>query len=166
MTDAPASAARPRSRRRFDSLEQEAYLHLWRAYDRLKGIEDELFSAHGLSAQQYNALRLLRSVHPGTMPVLVMGSRLISRAPDMTRMLDRLEKRDWVHRERRAENRRVVEVGITPAGIALLDQLADSVRDCHQRQLGHLSPEELQRLVELLNKARAPHEDLEGPWKP
>ena len=164
MTEAPGLPTRPR--RRFDSPEQEAYLHLWRTYDRLRGLEDELFGRFGLSAQQYNALRLLRSVHPGTMPVLVMGSRLISRAPDMTRMLDRLELRGWVNRERRAENRRVVEVGITPAGTALLDELADAVRDCHQRQLGHLSPDQLRQLVELLKVARAPHEDAEGPWTP
>ena len=89
---------------RFDSLQQEAYLNLWRTYDRLKVVEDELFVQFDLSAQQYNALRLLDAVHPGAMPTLALGQRLISRAPDMTRMLDRLEERGLVQRERRPEN--------------------------------------------------------------
>ena len=58
----------------FDSLEQEVYLNLWRTYDRLKFLEDEVFGRVGLSAQQYNALRLLRSVHPDAMPTLVLES--------------------------------------------------------------------------------------------
>ena len=76
---------------RFDSLQQEAYLSLWRTYDRLKSLEDELFAEFDLSAQQYNSLRLLEAVQPGTMPTSALGNKLISRAPDMTRLLDRLE---------------------------------------------------------------------------
>lgn len=150
---------------RFDSLFQEAYLNLWRTYDRLKAIEDELFSQFDLSAQQYNALRLLEASHPATVPTLTLGTRLISRAPDMTRMLDRLEERSLVHRERRPENRRVVEVGITPAGLKLLDKLAGAVQDCHKRQLGHLSSRDLKQLVELLQTVRQPHEDPESLWR-
>src|SRR5215510_8490123 len=103
-------------RKRFDSPEQEAYLHLWRTYDRLKAIEERLFQQYDLSPQQYNALRLLRAAQPETIPTLALGARLISRAPDMTRLLDRLEERRLVKRDRRPENRRVVEVGITPIG--------------------------------------------------
>ncbi|MBS0201709.1 MAG: MarR family transcriptional regulator [Planctomycetes bacterium] len=150
---------------RFDSLFQEAYLNLWRTYDRLKAIEDELFSQFDLSAQQYNALRLLEASHPATVPTLTLGTRLISRAPDMTRMLDRLEERSLVHRERRPENRRVVEVGITPAGLKLLDKLADAVQDCHKRQLGHLSSRDLKQLVELLQTVRQPHEEPQSLWR-
>src|ERR1700759_2967151 len=97
---------------RFDSPFQEAYLSLWRTYDRLRAIEDEMFSHFDLSAQQYNALRLLAAVPPHSVPFLTLGAPLISRAPDMTGMLDGLEERDLVHRERKPENRRVVEVGI------------------------------------------------------
>ena len=70
------SAKSPRRKRggKFDSLEQEAYLSLWRTYDRLKTLEDELFGRYDLSAQQYNALRLLRSAHPNTMPTLALGA--------------------------------------------------------------------------------------------
>ena len=150
---------------RFDSLQQEAYLSLWRTYDRLKSLEDELFAEFDLSAQQYNSLRLLEAVHPGTMPTSALGNRLISRAPDMTRLLDRLEERQLVHRERRSDNRRVVEIGITAAGLQLLEQLMPTVRECHNKQLGHLSEKELKQLLELLHAVRLPHEDEDSLWR-
>jgi DNA-binding MarR family transcriptional regulator len=151
-------------RKRFDSPEQEAYLHLWRTYDRLKAIEERLFQQYDLSPQQYNALRLLRAAHPETIPTLALGGRLISRAPDMTRLLDRLEERKFVKRERRPENRRVVEVGITPVGLELLEQLDEQVRQCNHEQLGHLNPKSLAQLVALLEEARSPHETPDQPW--
>lgn len=150
---------------RFDSLQQEAYLSLWRTYDRLKSFEDELFAKFDLSAQQYNSLRLLEAVHPGTMPTSALGNRLISRAPDMTRLLDRLEERQLVHRERRSDNRRVVEVGITENGLHLIEQLAAAVRECHHKQLGHLSEKELKQLLELLHAVRLPHEEEDSFWR-
>ncbi|PQO42588.1 MarR family transcriptional regulator [Blastopirellula marina] len=146
--------------RKFDSLEQEVFLNLWRTYDRLKAFEEELFGQVGLSAQQYNTLRLLKSVYPESMPTLVLGSRLISRAPDMTRLLDKLEQRGLLQRERRPENRRVVEVTITDEGRQLLEELAPKVEACHRKQLGHLSPEALRQLASLLKEARDPHEDV------
>lgn len=149
---------------KFDSLQQEAYLNLWRTYDRLKVVEDELFAKHDLSAQQYNALRLLETVHPGTMPTLALGQKLISRAPDMTRMLDRLEQRNLVQRERRPENRRVVEVAIAPAGLQLLEELSTQVREGHKRQLGHMTARDLKHLIELLQAARNPHEEQGSRW--
>src|SRR5690348_3572214 len=152
-------------RQRFDSPQQEAFLNLWRTYDRLKALEDELFGRYDLTAQQYNALRLLRAAHPNPMPTLALASHLVSRAPDITRLLDRLAERGLIARERPAENRRTVHVGITPAGIALLDELADRVRECHLRQLGHLCPEELETLTDLLRRARAPHETPESNWR-
>src|SRR5690606_18237415 len=83
-------------RGRFDSPEQEAYLNLWRTYDRLRALEDELFARFELTAQQYNALRLLQARHPEPMPTLAVAGRLVSRAPDITRLLDRLEQRGLV----------------------------------------------------------------------
>lgn len=151
-------------RHTFDSPEQEVFLGLWRTYDRLRALEEELFAAYDLSPQQYNALRLLRSVHPGSMPTLQLASWLISRAPDITRMVDRLENAGLVRRERLPENRRVVQVAITDAGIELLRKLARPVRECARRQLGHLSPEQQQQLIELLRAARAPHEDPRSGW--
>src|SRR6476469_1143603 len=91
-------SASPARARTFDSPEQEVFLNLWRTYDRLRELEDELFRRHDLTAQQYNALRLLRAVHPDGMPTLQLASRLISRAPDITRLLVKLEQRRLVRR--------------------------------------------------------------------
>jgi DNA-binding MarR family transcriptional regulator len=162
----PATAAAPRPHRlRFDSPQQEVYLSLWRTYDRLRTLEDELFGRHDLTAQQYNALRLLRAAHPQKVPTLVLAARLVSRAPDITRLLDKLRDRGLIERERPADNRRVVNVGISEAGVALLDEIADEVRECHLRQLGHLSPVQMKKLVDLLRKAREPHEAEESHWR-
>src|SRR5947209_1988307 len=145
-------------KRHFDSPEQEAFLGLWRTYDRLRALEDQLFAAHGLTPQQYNALRLLRAVHPGALPTLDLAARLVSRAPDITRLLDKLETRKLIERDRPAANRRTVRVRISERGLALLGELAEPVRRCHARQLGHLSRKELADLTALLRKARSPHE--------
>jgi DNA-binding MarR family transcriptional regulator len=150
---------------RFDSLEQEAFLNLWRTYDRLRALEEALFSQFDMSAQQYNALRLLRAAYPQSMPTLALGAKLISRAPDMTRLLDKLEARQLVRRERRSENRRVVEVAITDEGLQLLKKLDDPVQACAKEQLGHLGGASLQALIELLHRARQPHEDPESIWR-
>jgi DNA-binding MarR family transcriptional regulator len=148
-----------RAARSFDSLEQEAYLNLWRTYDCLKAIEEEVFARYGLSAQQYNALRLLQAAS-GVLPTLAIAAKLVSRAPDITRLLDRLEARGLVQRERRADNRRVVQVGITPAGKSLLQAMSADVRRCGQRQLGHLANPDLVALIALLKESRAPHETV------
>ena len=160
--DAPVAV---KSAKRFDSPQQEVYLNLWRTYDRLRAYEDELFGRHGLTAQQYNALRLLRSAHPGKVPTLSVAARLVSRAPDITRLLDKLAARRLIERERPPDNRRVVNVGITANGLGLLDTLADDVRACHDRQLGHLSEEEMALLAALLRKARQPHEPPATGWR-
>jgi DNA-binding MarR family transcriptional regulator len=158
------SSGRP-GRAGFDSPEQEVFLNLWRTYDRLRALEEELFARHELTPQQYNALRLLRAAHPGSLPTLALAGRLVSRAPDITRLLDRLEDRGLVRRDRPADNRRVVRVAITDAGLALLVALAGPVRACHARQLGHLSPEQLRQLSELLREARRPHEEPGSGWR-
>jgi DNA-binding MarR family transcriptional regulator len=150
--------------RRFDSPEQEAFLNLWRTYDRLRALEDELFAGFDLTPQLYNLLRLLKAARPEPVPTLALADRLVSRAPDVTRMLDKLEARGLVSRVRSAEDRRSVLVEITDAGLALLARIAAPLRACHARQLGHLPPADLERLTELLKAARAPHEPSET-WK-
>jgi DNA-binding MarR family transcriptional regulator len=158
--------ARPgRAARRFDSPEQEAFLSLWRTYDRLRALEDELFARFGLTPQQYNALRLLRAEHPDPLPTLALAERLVSRAPDITRMIDLLEQRGLVARTRKPTDRRSVLLAITPAGLALIDEIAGPLRECHARQLGHLSEARLAKLTALLKAARAPHEPDGSPWK-
>ena len=149
----------------FDSLEQEAYLQLWRTFDRLREIDEKLFASHGLSAQQYNALRVLRAAFPRRLATSALGARLVSRAPDMTRLLDKLESQGLVQRCRSRENRRLVEVSITSGGRALVDRLAAAVRRCGRDQLGHLDRVSLRRLIHLLVRARDPHDrDAADAW--
>jgi len=152
------------SKTRFDSLEQEAFLGLWRTYDRLRALEDELFARYELTPQQYNALRLLRRDHPKPIRTLDLAARLVSRAPDITRLLDKLEQRELVVRDRPADNRRIVRVGITTAGSDLLNRLRGPLRECHAQQLGHLTQKQLKAFVALLQAARLPHEDPDSSW--
>ncbi len=161
---ATSSVPAPSRKPRFDSPEQEAFLNLWRTYDCLKALEEELFTSFQLSAQQYNALRLLRSVYPASLQTLALGRLLISRSPDTTRMLDRLEQRQLIIRERRSENRRVVEIAITQQGLKLLDEMASDVQAMHTRQLGHLNRTEQRELTALLKRIREPHEDASCNW--
>ncbi len=161
---AVAQARQVRPSRRFDSLEQEVFLNLWRTYDRLRAFEDELFASFDLTPQQYNALRILRSVHPEKINTLELAARLVSRAPDITRLLDKLEQRGLIERDRPAENRRIVRVGITRAGIDLLEAMREPILECHTNQLGHLTQQQLRELVALLRAAREPHEEHGGAW--
>jgi DNA-binding MarR family transcriptional regulator len=159
------SSASERKLARFDSPEQEVYLNLWRTYDRLRMLEDALFSQFDLNCQQYNVLRLLKAALPNSMPTLELAGRLVSRAPDITRMLDKLERSGWIQRIRPGENRRQVLVQITDSGIELLRTLAEPLRQCHRQQLGHLSEEQQRKLCELLQAARAPHEASDSTWR-
>ncbi len=151
-------------RLRFDSPFQEAYLSLWRTFDRLRTIEEEAFGRFDLTGQQYNVLRLLHVRASQPLPTLALAERLVSRAPDITRILDKLEARKLVYRTRSDKDRRSVHVGITPAGTALLRKLEKPLADCEIRQLGHMDVADLGRLIELLHAARAPHEPPGSPW--
>jgi DNA-binding MarR family transcriptional regulator len=149
---------------KFDSTEQRVFLHLWRTYDLLKAVEEECLVQFEVTAQQYNVLRILKAVAPDGLPTMQLGQRMISRGPDMTRMLDRLEARALIKRQRQDDNRRVVEAWITKAGIALLDAMQDKILIMHQKQVGHLSPDQQQQLILLLRLVRQPHEDASCDW--
>jgi DNA-binding MarR family transcriptional regulator len=150
--------------RKFDSSEQQAYLSLWRTYDRLKAIEDQLFAKWDLTPQQYNVLRLLEAAHPNPLPTLALSTRLISRAPDITRMLDKLENNAWIERTRSTEDRRAVLVGLTLDGQSLLQEIAKPLEELHMAQVGHLSKKQLSQLCDLLRLVREPHEAPGSDW--
>ncbi len=138
---------------------------LWRTYDRLRAVEDDLFACFDLTAQQYNALRLLRSESPEALPTLALAERLVSRAPDITRLLDKLEERGLITRTRPPQNRRSVLVAIAEPGLSLLERIAAPLRACHAKQLGHMPAADLTKLIALLKIARAPHESEQSIWK-
>jgi len=159
----PERTETPRPRK-FDSPEQEAFLNLWRTYDKLHQIEQAWLDRCDLSPQQYNTLRLLRGAHPEKLQTLRISAGLVSRAPDISRLIDKLEARGLVDRQRPGDNRRVVLVGLTQAGSELLAQLDAEVVDCAARQLGHLPKPKLRALIDLLREARAPHEEPGSTW--
>jgi DNA-binding MarR family transcriptional regulator len=138
----------------FDALEQEAMLNLARTCDVLAGeIATQVFKPAALSAAQYNVLRILRGAGEH-LPCGEIANRMIARDPDMTRLLDRLEKRKLVSRCRQQTDRRVVAVRITDAGLKLLAELDPKLLAAHRAQLGHMDEAELKQLIALLEKAR------------
>jgi DNA-binding MarR family transcriptional regulator len=132
--------------------------------DRIKAIEDQLFDHWEITPQQYNVLRLLQASLPNPIPTLSLSNRLVSRAPDITRMLDKLEKSQWIERIRSVEDRRTVLVTITAQGKKLLREIAQPLSESHVAQLGHLTGKELRQLCELLRKVRLPHEPENSDW--
>jgi DNA-binding MarR family transcriptional regulator len=142
--------------RPFDSLEQEAALNLRRTCDALASFEANVFRPTELSPTQYNVLRILRGAGE-PLPCGEIAARMITREPDMTRLLDRLERRGLLSRSRQQNDRRVVKISITVKGLELLASLDDIVRDTHKRQLGHLGEAKLRQLIDLLEQARQPN---------
>jgi DNA-binding MarR family transcriptional regulator len=141
-------------KRPLGTLEEDAFVALLRAADVLQWRAEEMFKEHGLSATQYNALRILRGAGPGGLTCSEIGERMINRDPDITRLLDRLERRSLVRRKREPQDRRVIRCGITNAGLALLKALDRPVLTLNRRLLGHLGEGRLQSLISLLETAR------------
>lgn len=139
----------------FESLEQEAFLNLLRTSDQLNTEFTRLFATHGLSGPQYNVLRILRGSGDEGLPCLEVAGQMITRMPDITRLVDRLEAAGFVERCRTESDRRVVLVKITATGIELLSRLDLPVRELHKKVLAHLSHDELMELSRLLTKARS-----------
>jgi DNA-binding MarR family transcriptional regulator len=135
------------------SPEEAAFLDLLRTSDLLtRGIVPVLKIAD-LSPTQYNVLRILRGSREG-LPCGEIAKRMITRDPDITRLLDRLEKRGLISRRREPKDRRMVLTRITPEGLQLLARLDEPLLKAHRRQLGHLGRESLRKLAALLQAAR------------
>ena len=151
-----------KKRHPFEVPEQEVALNVARTADHLASEFSRLFKDYGISGAQYNVLRILRGA--GTeLPCLEISGRMISHLPDITRLVDRLERAGLVARCRTEEDRRLVLVRITEAGLKLLAELDEPVVARHRRQLGHLSAEEMAELNRLLVKARRPGPDDPAP---
>ncbi len=146
-------------RRPFDHPEQEAFLNLMRTQSVLASPFDRLFEEHGISASGFNILRILRGAREAGLehgkPCHAIGEQMVARVPDVTRLVDRLEKAGLVARHRCTKDRRVVYVAITNAGLELLARLDGPTLELHRAQLGHMTPAELQELSRLLTLARA-----------
>jgi DNA-binding MarR family transcriptional regulator len=143
----------------FECREQEVFLNLMRTAEALAEGMSSVLKPANLSGAQYNVLRILRGAnascceHSG-LACREIGSRMVTKDPDMTRLLDRMEKAGLIKRERAKEDRRVVKTAITDQGQALLKELDAPILEMHRKQLGHLGEEKLCQLSALLEEAR------------
>ena len=138
----------------FSSREQEAYLALLRTADALQSRTELKLKEFGLTGTQYNALRILRGAGPDGLPCSEIGERMITRDPDITRLLNRLEQRGLVERARDRQDRRVIFGKITVAGLKLLQELDGPIEKHSRELLRHVGQGPLKRLIDLLELVR------------
>lgn len=142
------------ARTRETQLEAQVFVGLLRAADALTRGAEALLKPSGLSGTQYNVLRILRGAGADGLACREVGCRMISRDPDITRLLDRLEVRGLISRTRGEDDRRVVRTFITQEGLRILAKLDAPVYELHRRQFRQLSPKKLRQLSRLLEKTR------------
>ena len=145
-----------RQTRPFVSLHQEAYLNLARTAAVLSHSFNEAIKPYGITATQYNVLRILRGAGNTGLCRNDVRDRLVAQVPDVTRLLDRMEEAGLIERERETTDRRLVTTRITAEGLRVLDALDAPIVEVHRAQLGHLTRQQLTTLIELLSLAREP----------
>ncbi len=143
-----------KQKRPFTSAEQEAYLSLLRTADALQSSMETKLKEFGLTGTQYNALRILRGAGADGLPCTEISARMITHDPDITRLLNRLEKRGLARRLRDKKDRRVIYGKITSQGLTLLREMDEPIEQYGREILGHLSPADLRKLIELLEAVR------------
>jgi DNA-binding MarR family transcriptional regulator len=142
----------PKSSCPAEQLEAQLFVAVLKTADSLSQQAEQLIKSVGLTSAQYNVLRILRGAEPEGLPCRAIGERMISRDPDMTRMLDRMEKRELITRNRETTDRRVVKTRITQEGVKLLKKLDQPVRELHKAQFQHMRTARLKTLSELLEE--------------
>jgi len=136
-------------------VQDRIFVALLQTADALSQEAEQFLKTAGLTGTQYNVLRILRGAEPEGLPCRGIGDRMISHDPDMTRLLDRMEKRGLITRERRTDDRRVVKTRITPRALRLLKTLDQPIHELHKRQFWHMTAARLKILSRLLEEVRA-----------
>ncbi|MBN1517080.1 MarR family transcriptional regulator [Candidatus Sumerlaeota bacterium] len=139
-------------RKRKPYLEQDVWVAIVSAYQRFYPTYVALFRRFGLSPEQYNALRILNGAGEEGLPVKAIAARMLHRTPDITRLIDRLERAELVERNRTALDRRVVMVTLTEKGLERLDNIDEPLRELHFQNYHHMDPEILRNVTEFLNQ--------------
>ena len=137
------------------TLEHQAYLAVQRLALRLRDDTEQLLKNEGLSATQYNVLRILRGAGDDSLTCGDIAGRLLNKDPDVTRLLDRMEKQGLVERARSQHDRRVLLTRLSEQGRAVVDRFDEPMLDLHRRQFQHLSPARLRLLLDLLGELDA-----------
>ncbi len=132
--------------------EDRAFIALQKAADKLALQAEQLLKSKGLTGAQYNVLRILRGAELQGLACSSIAERMISHDPDMTRLLDRMEKRHLITRQRQSDDRRVVKTRITGGGMELLKRLDPTVRELHKRQFAHMAAARVRTLADLLGE--------------
>jgi MarR family transcriptional regulator, organic hydroperoxide resistance regulator len=140
--------------RPFHSARAEAVVGLLRTADLISRMIGVVVEPRDITAQQYNVLRILRGAADAGLPTLEIAERMIEQTPGITRLLDRLESKKLVARERCTKDRRRVYCRITSAGLALLKALDAPIRAAEEQALADLTAQEVKSLVELLDRTR------------
>jgi DNA-binding MarR family transcriptional regulator len=138
----------------FRSSQQEAVLSLLKTTDVVRRRLAQVVEPRNLSLEQYNVLRILRGAGSTGMATLDVSSRLIEQTPAITRLLDKLEAKNLVRRERCSEDRRQVLCWITGTGLALLDEMDEEMESAAREPFAHLSITEVKSLIKILNRIR------------
>jgi DNA-binding MarR family transcriptional regulator len=135
---------------------REAYRNLLRATERLSSEFTALLRDHGMSPAQYNVMRVLASAPPQGAPCQYIGTHLLTKVPDVTRLIDRMEASELVRRARSEKDRRIVLVNLTSKGLGVYKRLEAPVEALHGAQLAHLSEQEIQALNQSLLRVLQP----------
>jgi DNA-binding MarR family transcriptional regulator len=143
--------------RPFASLEEEALLNIARTAAVLDHGFAQVLKPYGITATQYNVLRILRGAGTDGLCRNEVGERLIRRVPDVTRLLDRMEEMGLIQRAREAEDRRIVTTRIAKKGLDLLAKLDPKLAEIHHAQVGHVEKKQLRALIEALTAIRSAH---------
>jgi DNA-binding MarR family transcriptional regulator len=141
----------------FRSRGQEVVVALLRTADLVRRAVARALEPHDITPQQYNVLRILRGAGNEGLPTLEIAERMIEHAPGVTRLLDRLEAKGLVRRERCREDRRQVLCWLTPPGLELVGRLDEPVDNADVEAVANLSPEDQEKLLRLLEGVRSGH---------
>jgi DNA-binding MarR family transcriptional regulator len=133
-------------------MEDQLFVAILKTADALSQEAEQVIKSAGLTGTQYNVLRILRGAEPEGLLCRGIADRMISRDPDMTRLLDRMEKHAWITRQRQQDDRRAIKTRITAEGLKLLKKLDQPVHDLHRSQFRHMTPGQLKSLFELLTE--------------
>jgi MarR family transcriptional regulator, organic hydroperoxide resistance regulator len=133
-------------------LEDQLFVTILKTADSLSQQAEQVLKTAGLTGAQYNVLRILRGAEPEGLLCRGIAERMISHDPDMTRLLDRMEKPGWITRRRQQDDRRVIKTRITAEGLKLLKKLDQPVHDLHKGQFRHMTFARLKLLTELLSE--------------
>ncbi len=140
----------------FDLPEEEALLNIVRTSAALSIAFEREFRQYDITDSSYNVLRILRGSGPAGKLCSQVGRELVAQGPDVTRLIDRLERKGLCERRRSTTDRRAIWVVITAAGLDLVNRLDEPVRGLLKKSLGHMTREELEQISSLLAKARTP----------